>query len=155
MSAAGGAMRTGSLMVIGFLVCLLAGCAAGLFRFQDGYSPPDGSRELQPCATVETIRAADLSDAVIDCDREGWSVVFPDGGKADISAYGHTSSSSQTDRDLRTSGTYSTVNVGTAGVIAAHRKPDGTAEWWGPADLLEDWWAQMGREAPRLNSLGK
>jgi len=107
--------------------------------------------DIPDCQRDEVIQAEDLSTVVNDCNRGGWTVQFPDQTEVEVSSIGSIFSSNRYSSAEGDSGTYTVINLGKLGIIAAYAEPDGTSEWWGPMETLEDWWSSQGEDAP-MNS---
>jgi hypothetical protein len=124
------------------VVISLPACTNGGFRI------PVEADDIPDCPTNDVIQADDLSTIVNDCDRGGWTVEFPDETAVEVSGFGSVSSSNRYSGAEGNSGTYTLINLGALGIIAAYAAPDGTSEWWGPPGALEAWWDSQGRDAP-------
>lgn len=135
----------GLALVLVAAVMSLPACTSG------GFSIPLDADDIPDCQQDETIQAEDLSTVVNDCNRGGWTVQFPDQTEVEVSRIGSVFSSNSYSSAEGDSGTYTVINLGKLGIIAAYAEPDGRSEWWGPTETLEDWWASEGEDAP-MNS---
>lgn len=144
--------RVGSrVLVLPLAVALsLSACApvSGPGVRQDWFELPVNGGDIPPCPISEPILATDLASLVNDCDRDGATLVFPDGQEVVIPSYASSYSTVVIGGSASSGGTYSVMNHGTSGVIAALRTPEDQSTWWGPRDSLVAWWESQGREAP-------
>lgn len=115
---------------------------------QDGFELPLNGGDIPRCVTSEPILATDLANLANNCDRAQATLVFPDGQEALIPSYGSSYSTVTVGGPDGSRGTYTVMNHGTSGVIAALRTPDDQSTWWGPRDSLVTYWESQGREAP-------
>lgn len=135
-------------VMLAFSAVLVTGCSG------PSISLSGAELNVLPCEDRSPVNAADLGDSTrATCDLAGVEMVFPDGYALvapQIMASSAEAPGDATSEPVSTY-TYSILNLGVYGLVAARGRNDGSAsEWWGTRDGLEKAATIYGVQAPTI-----
>jgi hypothetical protein len=116
------------------MALLLSGCQNGVVTLQ-----PSQTQNIPKCAAPDSLTVSQLDDkAWKGCDLDGTNVEFPRTVSVVVPPIGNTTgfTGGNSSSDIPTP-RYSLSNLGSVGVVAGQKEPNGSAKYWGPTAAVK------------------